>query len=163
MNWDAIGAIGEVTGAIGVIVSLVFVGFQIRKNTVASEAATYQASVGYDISMLMGLSSDSEQARIFNAYVWVAEATNLTDNDVTRAEYQMTALLRHLENLFLQHDLGMLSDDIWKTRKGLLDAIILSPGYERYRKTPSAQTFDGEFLNYATKLRTARDSVGSDT
>ena len=50
MNWDAITAVAEVLGVIGVIVSLVFVGYQIRKNTIASEAATYQASVGYDIA-----------------------------------------------------------------------------------------------------------------
>ena len=33
MNWEAIGAIGEVLGAIGVIVSLVYLSVQIRQNT----------------------------------------------------------------------------------------------------------------------------------
>jgi hypothetical protein len=145
--------IAEVISSIGVIVSLIFVGLQIRKNTIASEAATYQASVGYDIEMLMALSSDSEQARIFNSYTWVGEATDLSDQDIIRAEYQMTALLRHLENLYLQHKLGMLSDEIWRTRQALLSSIVLSPGYERYQKTSSAQTFDGAFRHYASELR----------
>jgi hypothetical protein len=152
--------IAEVIASIGVIVSLVFVGLQIRKNAIASEAATYQASVGYDIGMLMALSSDSEQARIFNCYTWIPEATDLTDEDIIRAEYQMTALLRHLENLYLQHKLGMLSDEIWQTRQALLDAIVLSPGYERFQKTSSAQTFDGAFRHYATKLRADHASGG---
>lgn len=30
MNWDAIGAISEMLGAIGVIASLVYVGSQVR-------------------------------------------------------------------------------------------------------------------------------------
>ena len=93
----------------------------------------------------MALSSDSEQARIFNAYTWVPETTGLTDEDIIRAEYQMTALLRHLENLYLQHKFGMLSDEIWRTRQALLEAIVLSPGYERFQQTASAQTFDGAF------------------
>ena len=33
MNWEAMGAIGELIGAIGVIVTLVYLAFQIRQNT----------------------------------------------------------------------------------------------------------------------------------
>jgi len=163
MNWDAIGAVAEIVGAIGVVISLIFVGLQIRKNTIASEAATYQASVGYDIEMLMALSSDSEQSRIFNAYTWVPGATDLTDSDIIRGEYQMTALLRHLENLYLQHELGMLSDKIWRTRQVLLDAIVLSPGYERFLNTSSSQTFDGAFRHYAFQLRAGHAQGESQT
>jgi hypothetical protein len=49
MNWDAIGAIAELLGAIGVIASLVYLATQIRQsreqmsqNTRALRAATYQ-------------------------------------------------------------------------------------------------------------------------
>lgn len=110
--------------------------------------------------MLMALSSDSQQARIFNSYTWVREATDLSDEDIMRAEYQMTALLRHLENLYVQHKLGMLSDEIWRTRQALLDAIVLSPGYERFQNTSSAQTFDGAFRHYASKVRGDHASGG---
>ena len=34
MNWAAIGAIAEVAGVLAVVVSLVYVGFQVRQNTV---------------------------------------------------------------------------------------------------------------------------------
>ena len=33
MNWDAIGAIGEVTGAVGVLVTLLYLAYQIRLNS----------------------------------------------------------------------------------------------------------------------------------
>jgi hypothetical protein len=33
MNWDAIGAIGEVVGALGVVVTLAYLAIQIRQNT----------------------------------------------------------------------------------------------------------------------------------
>ena len=158
----ALANLAEVIGSIGVIISLVFVGVQIRKNAIASEAATYQASVGYDIGMLMALSGDSEQARILNACTSVPGATNLSDDDVIRAEYQITALLRHLENLYLLHELGMLSDEVWQTRQSLLDAIVLSPGYERFQKTSSALTFDGAFRHYASKLRADHESRAED-
>lgn len=37
MNWDAVGAIGEIIGAVGVIVTLAYLGFQIRQNTTQLE------------------------------------------------------------------------------------------------------------------------------
>ena len=49
MNWDAIGAIAELLGAIGVIASLIYLATQIRQsreqmgeNTRALRAGTYQ-------------------------------------------------------------------------------------------------------------------------
>ena len=33
MNWEALGAIGEVLGAVGVIVTLVYLALQVRQNT----------------------------------------------------------------------------------------------------------------------------------
>ena len=40
MNWEAIGAVGEVAGAIGVIVTLAFLATQIRQNTTVAKATT---------------------------------------------------------------------------------------------------------------------------
>jgi len=37
MNWDAVGAIAELLGAIGVIGSLIYVASQVRASTVASK------------------------------------------------------------------------------------------------------------------------------
>ena len=51
MNWEAIGAIGEILGAAGVVVTLVYLAYQIRQNTVqleqnilAAKAAAQNAS-----------------------------------------------------------------------------------------------------------------------
>jgi hypothetical protein len=42
MNWDAIGAAAELLGAIGVIVSLLYLATQIRQNTASIRASTFQ-------------------------------------------------------------------------------------------------------------------------
>ncbi len=53
MNWDAIGAIAELLGAVGVIASLVYLATQIRQsreqmsqNTKAIRASGYQSFPG---------------------------------------------------------------------------------------------------------------------
>ena len=42
INWDAVGAIGEVVGAFGVIATLIYLAMQIRQNTQVTRAATAQ-------------------------------------------------------------------------------------------------------------------------
>ena len=46
MNWDAIGAIAELLGAVGVIASLVYLARQMGQNARATRAAAYQQLVG---------------------------------------------------------------------------------------------------------------------
>ena len=44
MNWEAISAIGQVLGALGVIASLIYLGTQVRQNNRASAVAGKLAS-----------------------------------------------------------------------------------------------------------------------
>ena len=42
MNWDAIGAIGEVIGAVAVFVTLIYLAYQLRQNNILlKEQAKY--------------------------------------------------------------------------------------------------------------------------
>jgi hypothetical protein len=43
MNWEAIGAIGEIVGAAGVVLTLVYLANQIRQNTIRLEQNTLTA------------------------------------------------------------------------------------------------------------------------
>jgi hypothetical protein len=42
MNWDAIGAIGEIVGAIAVLATLIYLAIQIRQNSAIQRAQTHQ-------------------------------------------------------------------------------------------------------------------------
>ena len=44
MNWEALGALGEIAGAAAVIVTLAYLSVQIRQNTKASRVAAVQAA-----------------------------------------------------------------------------------------------------------------------
>jgi len=45
MNWDAIGAVGELLGATAVLVTLIYLAVQIRQNTSAVATATYESTM----------------------------------------------------------------------------------------------------------------------
>ena len=43
MNWDAIGAVGEVVGAFAVVLTLIFLAREVRLSRLANEAASVDA------------------------------------------------------------------------------------------------------------------------
>ena len=45
MNWDAIGAIGEIVGAIAVVATLIYFAIQMRQYTTGLRSATFNATM----------------------------------------------------------------------------------------------------------------------
>jgi hypothetical protein len=65
MNWDAIGALAELAGALGVIASLVYLAIQIRQNTRSAREAAWH-SVLRDLQQFRSLiAQDPEVARVY--------------------------------------------------------------------------------------------------
>ena len=46
MNWDAIGAVGEMIGALAVVVTLAYLALQVRTSTMESDANHVSVSSG---------------------------------------------------------------------------------------------------------------------
>ena len=42
MNWEAISAVGQILGAVAVLVTLLYLAIQVRQNTLAIATATYE-------------------------------------------------------------------------------------------------------------------------
>ncbi len=69
MNWDAIGAIGEVVGAVGVIVSLLYLALQIRQNSNVVRSATRQAISTTQVELGLRI-AESSDLRAAMAKLW---------------------------------------------------------------------------------------------
>ena len=65
MNWDAIGAIAEVIGAIAVIITLAYLAIQIRQNSRLLESSLVEAHVNAASEISKILATDSDAANIF--------------------------------------------------------------------------------------------------
>ena len=60
MDWDAISGIAETTGAVGVIISVLYVGVQIRQNTIAARTSNYQQWVDTQVNVNRALSDNPD-------------------------------------------------------------------------------------------------------
>ncbi|MGR8948211.1 MAG: hypothetical protein ACU84Q_09210 [Gammaproteobacteria bacterium] len=130
MNWDAIGAVGEIVGAIAVVISLVYVAVQIRQNTAAVRVSTHQ-----DL-----LANQTAAQHIAAANPQVAELWQQADDDydgLSPAERkQFTVFSLNMFNTFqsarFSHEADLLPEEVWEAWvRGYAAIIGSSPGFRR--------------------------------
>ena len=115
MNWDAIGAVGETLGAIGIFASLVYLIFQIRENTQSLGAASLQSVLdGFRDRFLLPLASNSETSEIFSKGL---TSVDLLDDNAKRQFWaQMVEVYFQMQQVMLLHERGLLPQvdfDAW--------------------------------------------------
>ena len=107
---------GETIAALGVIGSLIFVGLEVRQNTSATEGATLQAISDTHTTLLLESVWDQDFIGIFRRVLLLgALQADLTPDENMRMGRYYIAFLSHLENTFLQHRAGVVSDDVFES------------------------------------------------
>ena len=127
MNWDALGALGEIVGACGVIASLFYVGYQIRQNTVHSRAYT-QRDILTEITADHLISGD-KSALYRRALTKFSE---LPDDEKLEASSVLMTLINRFEATMRLHSTGLVDDSLFKAHRAWVLAHILSPGGEQW-------------------------------
>ena len=62
MNWEALGAIGEIIGAAGVIATLAFLAFQIRQNSSLLKNNTRQLEQNHQVAIAQAIAQSDAQS-----------------------------------------------------------------------------------------------------
>ena len=110
MNWDAIGAVAEVVGAIAVIVSLVYLALQIK-------AQNKQAKLAANHGMFRELRSASQNVGDLAAIFVRAnnDYQSITEEEAIRLVVYTTNLIRAWESAFLEYQEGNLDARVWES------------------------------------------------
>lgn len=143
MNWQAIGAIGELIGGIAVIGTLIYLASQIRQNTKMNAAAIRQSFYDYTTRQMLQGTDDTE----FNVTLAKAAMTDeeLPPSERFRLMRLMQAVFVGYQGAYFQHRNNAISDDDWKMCKALLRSFWLMPGMESKRVWEQLQA--GGFLD----------------
>ncbi|MFT7651940.1 MAG: hypothetical protein ACI9UU_001047 [Candidatus Azotimanducaceae bacterium] len=88
MNWDSLGAIAELAGAVGVIGSLIYLGSQIRQNSRHIESSIYQSTNDVFVEFFSNLATDKHLADI-----WYSEIIkdSIPSQNINQAKALLTA------------------------------------------------------------------------
>jgi hypothetical protein len=156
MNWDAIGAIAELLGAIGVIASLIYLATQIRQsreqmsqNTRALQAGAYQQ---FEESVYRKVIDDMTVPGLERIIrLGTAGMEQLSEEDMWRWSYWIFMRMRAFDNSHYQFRIGMQDEDRWQISRRDLELFFQKPGVVQWWKaTPS--TLSPEFIALVSEI-----------
>jgi hypothetical protein len=115
---QALGNIGEFVGALGVVISLVYLARQLIQNTQSVRAASFNSMVQNSIRLSEHAFRDSE----FASFLERAERdpSALSPEERVRWDAYMTAVWRHFGNLQYAHRVGTLDREMWDAYRATL-------------------------------------------
>ena len=148
MDWEAIGALAEVTGAIGVIFSLLYLALQIRiQNVQARLAARHEIASG--LRQASGVYASEDITEIFVRANM--DYNSISDAESVRFIVVTTNLFRAWEEAFLVQKDGHLGIDTWKN---ISQDYITAMGASSIRHVWNIrkQNYDPAFQEYVRGL-----------
>ncbi len=117
MNWNAIGAVAELIGAIGVVASLAYLAIQIRQstsqskmNTTAIEATAFQQLLDHNSSINERLLDDPKLLEV----LLTREEESLDAMDRLRFIIFASVCIRVHYNAFCLFEKDLISEEQWR-------------------------------------------------
>ncbi|MFT7528547.1 MAG: hypothetical protein ACI9LY_003709 [Arenicella sp.] len=108
MNWEAVGEIGEIVGAVAVIVTLAYLAIQIRQNSNLARATIRENRLDSSHKVLFAMSDASE------VFVKLRLNEELTPSESLKVEFIFRAMFRDFEGYAYQRHSGFLEDSEWE-------------------------------------------------
>ena len=106
MNWEAIGAIGEVAGAAAVVLTLFYLSRQIRLSANVSKISSYHEA----ISQIVETVKDPEYGRLASKF---ANKEQISPEDKFKADVLSSMLIYSHEILLHLHQTEQVDEILW--------------------------------------------------
>jgi hypothetical protein len=158
MNWDAIGAIGEILGAIVVVVSVIYLASQVRQNTAAARADALR-SFSIEVSnQFMEWGKDERLSELWlKIYHEGASRKDLSGSDMMSISFMVISRLNILNAAYRSFREGILTENEFEQMLStrVWELPFVHDSWSFYKKELS-----GDFIDYMErKLPQLREAV----
>ena len=130
MNWEAIGAVGELVGGVAVIATLVYLAIQVRhskelleRNEKIALSQVYQSRADSRMSLILA-QAESDRVELISS-VWGRPdlVDGLEDKDREIVRQYMVATIVHQDNVLFQASLGLIDK---AAMRGIVELVGLN-------------------------------------
>ena len=118
----------EAVGLIAIVLSIVFLGFEVRQNTQAMRAAAIQDTTDVARQQLLMLATDRETHRI--EMLGHEDPEQLTPEERRRYVYIIRSFWLGMQGLYRQWQLGVLPEEEWTVMTGVICSELSTPGVQ---------------------------------
>jgi hypothetical protein len=146
MNWDAIGAVAEAIGAVGVIASLLYLAMQVRAGARASAVESKLASTRGYTEFLDSLIESPELNDLFLRGRQGTES--LTPQEYIRFSNLSLKSFSIFSAGHFQFRQGTLSDSDWFENRAIVRFWLRGPGCRQWWDQVGQHMFGADFVAY---------------
>jgi hypothetical protein len=125
-----LGSIGDFLGGIGVVITLIYLAFQIRQNTNAVRATGAAASDDLSTKMALVLAQDSESRRVY--LQGLQDYESLSEGERAQFEMLLGAHVANLNSSFKLYSHGAVDDDTFESCLTILGFLVSQPGFRPF-------------------------------
>lgn len=165
MSWQDLGSIGELVSAIAVVVSLVYLAFQIRQNTSqidqntkAARATAFDSSISHAMTARQAIFENEDVARIFHQGSIDPEA--LSDEERLRYRLVVHNVLWSIWNIQSQARSAQLAGETWQAQLAILRRLLSGRGALWFWENYSEEFGSGFQQVVAEILAESNDAAG---
>jgi hypothetical protein len=151
MNWEAIGAVAATVSSVAVIVSLIYLAVQIRQNTRATRASTYQSVVMHGGAMLRSLMENPELSDLL--IKGGQFPGDLTPGETVRFASFASSVFRYFDSLYYHSRRGTMEQAQWSGFDRFLREVLVSKGLVAWW-AEHKHIFDAQFISYVDGVLT---------
>ncbi|MEP5570035.1 MAG: hypothetical protein ABJN62_19500 [Halioglobus sp.] len=126
MNWEALGAIAELIGGLGVIVTLGYLALQIRGSNRVASAQSRQSMSAFAMSI------SRFHAEFADRCAKVGSSEQLTPGDKEFQYWNHMQMLTYGESYYHQFQLGLMPDSHWKGFSNWIEAYSNTNGFDEF-------------------------------
>lgn len=149
MNWDTIGAVSEVVGAIAVVVSIIYLAVQISSNTKTMRAnAGFEATHSWaNSNEIFSQFSDDHLMTIVRTFDSTASWDDFSEVERVRISLSFRALFQKLEGQYYLYRYKTLDEGIWKNRAMFSAGLLRKPFFAAWWEIEKDQrVYSPEFI-----------------
>ncbi len=141
--------VAEIGAAICVIISLIFVGLEIRNNTEATEAATRESVLQVGMEFL---SLRVDPSVLAKAHTKLRSGEDLSPDEEYQLEHEAQINFIGFAHSHYQYQQGFLDSNAWLRRKKLIRLVINGYPQNRNMWERKSQQFEPEFQELVNSL-----------
>jgi hypothetical protein len=152
-----IALITEIIGGIAILISLIFVGFQFRENTIATKSATANAANAITVSWYTQTGNSAQSSQLMWDYIKDPKSIT-TSAEKYQATILMHGLILSFQNNYYLAKEGTLDQNVQESLTASISAIKNQPGWQDYWENRKSHFFV-EFRDYMDSILTSDSEV----
>ena len=145
-DWTKVSSAAEILSSVAILVTLMFLAFEIQQNSEATQAGTRQAMLESDQQFLEQIVENPDLHLL-----WYKR--ELSDEEKVRLSYFLISHFRMRENNWLQYQNGQLDRATWESYSQSILAVLSAPRTRTWWNNFGVdRLFDPRFISVVNQM-----------